>query len=703
MGLEVTLGGDRLGSGKKMKTELNNYQRSTHNLSEDFLSTIAPGTLVPFYMNVGLNGDSFEMDLEAAVRTLPTEGPLFGSFKLQADMFVCPIRLYQGLLHNNALNLGLNMKDVLLPTIHLIAPWQNKTTIAATKKIQEQISKTNLLNYLGIKGIGIGVLPNDSSTAPTYVERDFNALGVLSYYDIYKNYYANKQEDNGYIVGQENIMNPAAYKCQGKMLSGDDWSTEKTIDWRDGEPETELEDIGDDECHIGVLANNHGIDFNFDEAVRNPRYWKFRLNGVTSDEWFYPENEINNGNIEWHVSQDSANPKKYFINIKIKNSEWLTMFTKYQGEWQYSYAPEEVQIVPFPLENIDKMRYEILAHTELGTSLEILTDNGEIPLIGNPYYMFANTLNGERLLKPMLGLALKTYQSDIYNNWLKTDLISGENGINEITKIDTTNGLTQDALLLQNKVYNMLNRITMAGGTYQNWQQAVFTDNVRYICETPEWVGGYSNEVVFEEVVQTTGTESDPLGSLGGRGRLLGNKKGGKISFKIYEPSIIMGIVSITPRINYTQGNEWYNTELKSIDDLHKPALDGIGFQELITEQMAWWDAELHGAMLQTQTVQRHSAGFTPAWINYMTSVNKAYGDFAELTNKGFMILGRNYNVKYNGRENSLIEDLTTYVDPSKFNYAFADAELTAQNFWVEVKTDIKARRLMSAKIIPNL
>ena len=24
--------------------------------------------------------------------------------------------------------------------------------------------------------------------------------------------------------------------------------------------------------------------------------------------------------------------------------------------------------------------------------------------------------------------------------------------------------------------------------------------------------------------------------------------------------------------------------------DLHKPALDQIGFQELITEQMAWWN-----------------------------------------------------------------------------------------------------------------
>ena len=30
--------------------------------------------------------------------------------------------------------------------------------------------------------------------------------------------------------------------------------------------------------------------------------------------------------------------------------------------------------------------------------------------------------------------------------------------------------------------------------------------------------------------------------------------------------------------------------ETSNMDDLHKPALDQIGFQELITEQMAWWN-----------------------------------------------------------------------------------------------------------------
>ena len=66
---------------------------------------------------------------------------------------------------------------------------------------------------------------------------------------------------------------------------------------------------------------------------------------------------------------------------------------------------------------------------------------------------------------PQYGLCLKTYQSDIFNNWIQTDWIDGENGINEITAIDTSSGeFKLDALILAKKVYNMLTRIAVSGG-----------------------------------------------------------------------------------------------------------------------------------------------------------------------------------------------------------------------------------------------
>ena len=52
--------------------------------------------------------------------------------------------------------------------------------------------------------------------------------------------------------------------------------------------------------------------------------------------------------------------------------------------------------------------------------------NTGITAIGNTYNYF--NLNG---------LCVKTYQSDIFNNWINTEWLDGENGINAITAVST--------------------------------------------------------------------------------------------------------------------------------------------------------------------------------------------------------------------------------------------------------------------------
>jgi len=68
------------------------------------------------------------------------------------------------------------------------------------------------------------------------------------------------------------------------------------------------------------------------------------------------------------------------------------------------------------------------------------------------------------------------------------------------------------------------------------------------------------------------------------------------------------------------------------------------------------------------------------------------------------MTLNRRYepDIATNG-EILGIKDLTTYIDPMKFNHIFAETSLDAQNFWAQIAVDITARRKMSAKIMPNL
>ena len=67
------------------------------------------------------------------------------------------------------------------------------------------------------------------------------------------------------------------------------------------------------------------------------------------------------------------------------------------------------------------------------------------------------------------------------------------------------------------------------------------------------YMGGLIKELVFQEVVSNAeagGEEgSQPLGTLAGKGVMGSKHKGGDVIIKVDEPSYIIGIISLTPRI----------------------------------------------------------------------------------------------------------------------------------------------------------
>ena len=123
-----------------------------------------------------------------------------------------------------------------------------------------------------------------------------------------------------------------------------------------------------------------------------------------------------------------------------------------------------------------------------------------------------------------------------------------------------------------------------------------------------------------------------------------------------------MCITSITPRIDYSQGNDW-DIELKTMDDLHKPALDGIGYQDSINGERAWWADYLNS----NPDINQTSVGKTVAWTNYMTNVNRTFGNFATGMSEEFMVLNRQYSYyerKYLSHRHLQLELIGIYVNP---------------------------------------
>ena len=629
--MKKNIGKNTLGDGGKMSVQLRKFARSTHDLSYAWRNTQGVGTLVPFMHLLGLPGDTFNIDLEAEVMTHPTVGPLFGSFKLQVDVFECPIRLYQKQLHNNALNIGLKMSEIKLPK--LMFPRDKDITPKA-------FSNSNILSYLGTRNVG----KYTARSSQIWV----NGTKLLAYMDIFKNYYANKQEEECFFLNPPHVTK---------------------ITWRDTQYE------------LPQLITSDGILITFNKKV-NAANVKLTLISNTIPDWKQETIEVyateaQLGVLGITITQNADNT----IELRESNTEQKIIY------WLVGVSSEDLTLEKYKLENIDTIRESILS-TNAWTNTAIASDNYLNALFNDDGSSteFSSTLKSE-----LGGLFVKTHQSDLFNNWVNTEWVDGENGINAITAIDTSSGsFNLDTLNLAKKVYNMLNRIAVSGGTYNDWIETVYTNDYVQRSEIPVYIGGMSKRIEFGQVTSTAASGNEPLATLAGKG-YSDAKKGGRLKFKCSEPCYIIGIVSITPYVDYYQGNS-FDWHLDNMDELHKPQLDGIGWQDLTTDiinaSTIRWDSS--GNPL------RKAIGKTIAWANYMTAVNENHGNFC--SNESFMVLNREYGV------NETTGDLTgssTYIDPAAYNYIFADTSRSAMNFWLQIGCGVEARRKMSAKQIP--
>lgn len=676
MSITKTLGGDRIGSGQKMTVQLENFGRASFNIGCIVATDQAAGTIVPYFCDIATNGTTYYIDMATKTRTLPTVGPLFGSFKHQLDWFSIPIRLYIGALHNNALGIGMNMAQIKMPKMDFLV-YYNSQTPYTEQFNKRQIAQDSLVAYLGIRGLG------RASANGTF--RRFPAIFYLAYWDIYKNYYANKQEGIGMMIGPNNSQ-WTEFEAGSQIANSESQYTFKA----------DLEILAGGKAFLTVA--------NGTPASKSSNPNNYVIAKKEGDRTIYVPIE-DNPDIDWQINEGNQFTIYFHVDWTFPGDEPVIKLNE-----------QRIQLMDFPLENIDAMRERILATPKTTELIISSTDEGMQRPYAPSYYQLRTNgskfTNGVGSFFSQCGLGLRTYLSDRFNNWLSSEWIDGATGVNEISAVDVSDGkLTMDALILAKKVFNMLNRIAVSDGTYNSWQEAVYGVTAVRMAESPIYCGGMSSEIVFDEVVSNSVAtnaegEEEPLGSLAGRGADRGSKGGRSIKIKITEPSMIMCLGSIVPRIFYSEGNKWW-TMIDTMNDLHKPSLDAIGFQDLLTEEMAAWSTELvKGDQNPAKPIYK-AVGKQTSWIEYQTNVNQSFGGFAAGGELDWMVLNRPYHTNkfINPGEDSkpLIGDATTYIDPQLFNRAFADTKLTAKNFWVQVAFDITARRVMSAKQIPNL
>lgn len=654
-----TLGKNTLGDNNKMKVAMRDYDMSTHDISTVFRSSIGVGMLVPFCKILCQKGDIIDLNLINKTLSQPTLGPLFGSFKLQHFMFFGGFRLYNSWLHNNRTGIGMKMSDIKLPM--MLAQTYGTGTDAKTN-----ISASSLYKYLGwSKSRRTGA----NATQGVYK----NGVPLLLYLDIFKNFFANTQEDKFYM-----LKGAGEVKLNIQKTYNDNNNGTYTI----GKDQNSIDIIKTTTITPNIILTDY------------TNFWNsLKVKILESDGGLYTK----------RISELTSNPKIANITLdKISANPYATILQFFTTKETANYI--KVEIGQYDLKILDQIR-DVILHKKGNEALAIYgsnlneTQNGSAELekmIGELVKSQSNKLGG---------MLLKTYDSDIFNNWVKTDWIDGAGGITEITSIDISANdgkLTMDALNLQQKVYNMLNRIAVSGGTYRDWLETVYTAG-KYLDrpETPVFIGGMTQYIEFDEVISKSATEttygSQPLGDIAAIGRGGKPMNNGHIHYQCEEPGYIMGLMAITPMVDYSQGND-FDLNLQTIDDLHKPALDGIGYQDLIQEQMVG-ETSTYTNSGNMNNLKHLAANKTVAWIDYMTNYNRTYGDFAAGEALDFMVLNRRYEV---GSDNT-IKDLTTYIDPQKHIEVFADTSIDSQNFWVQTVIQATRRGNYSAKQIPFL
>ena len=656
MAITKAIGKNTLGDKNKMYVRLREYDMSSQNLSYVFRSTMGIGMLVPFMKIVCQKGDIFDIKLTNKTMTHPTLGPLFGSFKLQHFIFTAGFRLYNSWLHNNRTGIGMKMSDIKFPLIY-----------RGDKEGETKSAKHNpssLYSFMGWKG---SREKTDNLTAKK------NAIPVLIYLDIFKNYFANTQEDDFYIIAG---------------------STKATVTFDQQNQDKFTAQVGEDVEHSWNAPIDNTAELEASSNVKNfGDFWKSIVIKVY--------NPSNGSSLTVYINNATTNYSTKLITLDKIGTNELKGYTTIQGvyiktpvfgdssNYQKMFNNSLGSILSKQkLETLDKIRDEILKTP--GNQALILQESKDT--VVNEMFNEIRKASKNKLG----GLVIKTYDSDIFNNWVKTDWIDGENGISKVTalKPNEDGTITMDALNLQQKVYNMLNRIAVSGGTYRDWLETVYTAG-RYLDrpETPVFQGGMSQMIEFDEVIATTGTaEGQVLGELAGRGYARQPNTSGRLHFQVEEPGYVIGIVAITPMIDYSQGND-FDLNLFTMDDLHKPALDGIGYQDLMNEQRAWWTAEQNDTSITDTT-----PGKSVAWIDYMTNFNRTFGNFATGESEDFMVLNRNYERD----DKNGISNGSTYINPQEHIDIFADTALDSQNFWVQTACEITRRGNYSAKQIPN-
>lgn len=324
-------------------------------------------------------------------------------------------------------------------------------------------------------------------------------------------------------------------------------------------------------------------------------------NLLQDNPYWYPENEDHDQYLpydcpdvvttsDYYNPNPSATEKSTFTPNVQKDVEgnytsrpWLNVLWKAQRKGDYFNTGS-----PFP----DLIRGDVPTLSLLEASLTPITaninfhnafSNQIMSTLNNPNLLALNT-NDNKLQGGNLSISSSniTFNGSVQNS---SDIVSSLNQANIKITQPTLQGL-QFSMRQWRQLATMTvmrERMALTDGSYNELIKSMFGHNPQWHDHDVVYCGGYSQPIVFSEVINTASSENNPLGEMAGRG--FTSQQGQTIHITSDDFGMFMAVLVITGDDVYSQGIDRMFSRLQNSEQ-YFPILNNLSPDATLNKEL---------------------------------------------------------------------------------------------------------------------
>lgn len=395
----------------------------------------------------------------------------------------------------------------------------------------------------------------------------------------------------------------------------------------------------------------------------------------------------------------------------------LIPYLMYYDIFRHYYANRQEDTFPVMTSNwpnVNRVRHYSLAgldnlYLNLPVSGGSMNSNGYIS--NTPIaQIFTSQQAGSAVVPPSMtvplgGLFQCCYMPDRMNVILSSSFF--DKNVSTVVVSTVGDSFQVDQLVTAKKLWNARNKDVVTNGSFKDWIRVHFGVTPKIMDDMPTFCGAVSSDILFEDIRATTSAKvGDADQYLGDKGSsAIGYGDSRRFNIVADRPGYVMAIATLVPRVDYYQFTERYALHSK-LSDSFMPEYNGIGYQDVLIGDLnsefppAWDSSKPYSAESDPFA---NSVGKQPAWIEYMTAVNKIRGSFCS-TEKSW-VLARDMRADDTSNPTTPPTKATVssaYIDPGDWNQPFADQSVTAQNFYAQFYIRDRVRSTVLKRLRPK-